>query len=90
MDIARAEEMVKSLSAQKVADSLGVTKDSLQYHFKMAGTDVLQIKRDYAINEIERLLKDGLTCSEIAIETGFCLRKVKKYRKIVKSKELPQ
>lgn len=84
MDIERVEEMLKSLSVKQVADRLGITKDSLQYRLKMAGTDVLQIKHDYAISEIGRLLKDGLTCAEMATETGFCLRKVKKYRRYVK------
>jgi len=86
MDILKVEEMLKKLTIKDAASRLEMTADSLTYHLKMAGTDVVQIKDDYA-RVVLSDLSGRFSFPEMSAITGFSLTKIKSYRKlgIVKS-----
>lgn len=81
IDIAKVEKMLKALTVKQIADRLDITKDSLQYHLKMAGTDILQIKDDYA-REVLSDLSGKYTYKEMSKITGFSSRKIDNYAAI--------
>lgn len=75
MDMQRIEEMIKTMTAQQVADRLDISADSLRYHLKINGVDVNEIKREYAIQTL-RELSHKHTLKEIIKITGFSRRKI--------------
>lgn len=81
------EELLKTLTIVQVADRLGITEHSLTYRLKMAASDVVGIKDDYA-REVLTELSGKHTYKEMSRITGFSVGKIRRYAKqfVVSSK----
>ena len=84
MSIDDIEELLKTRTVEQIANGLGITKNALQCRLKSNGVDVRQIKDDYAVETITKMINLGYTCARIASESGFCIRKVKQYTKRIR------
>ena len=77
-------EKLQTLTVEQLANGLGITMDSLSWHLRHNGISARDIKHDYAIEIVDKLrVANGRT--GIARLTGFTLRKVDKYLKLVKN-----
>lgn len=77
-------ENLKTLTVEQLASGLGLSNDRLAYRLKASGISVRDIKHDYAMHIVNKLrIANGR--ADIAKLTGFTLRKVDKYLKLVRN-----
>jgi len=81
LNLEATEKLLKTLTVAQVASRLDMTSDQLNYRLKMAGSDVVGIKDDYA-REVLTELSGKHTYKEMSRITGFSIRKIKRYAKM--------
>ena len=76
-------EKLKTLTVEQLANGLGISNDRLAYRLKSSGISVRDIKHDYAMHIVNKLrVANGR--ADISKLTGFTVRKVDKYLKLVR------
>ena len=72
------EDKLKTLTTEQLAESLGMSVNTLRWKIKEIGIDVRQIKHDYALSVLTEL-SGKMTFPQMMKETGFSRRKIQNY-----------